>query len=462
MFLARRRQSSALQHQLRPVALSCCSSSTTSPSSTSITTRIKAFHVKDAEFNPTGRQGVYSGFQAWIDRAGRFRSLGDGQVDFGGIFSQAGAIRLRLLGRAGMGVLPEERRGRRARRRAVHRRPHHPRHRQGVRRFRRRRATRPGAGSNRRMLGDSTAMRVAASGSAWSAAAKGAFIGAVHRIAARLDDRYEFVAGALSATPEKARRSGAALGLAPTRSYDDFADDDRARSRAAGRHRGGGDRHAEPSARAGGARLPRRPGLHVICDKPLTTTLAQAQELRAAARASDRIFAVTYNYTGYPLVRHARAMIADGALGAIRLVQVRVRAGLADRAARGDRAEAGGVAHRSGAVGRRRMHRRHRHACLSARAFRHRRAAAIAARRSFDLRSRPPRRRQRADPAALRRTARAARCGRARSRPATRTIWRCASMARRAASSGARSTRTSSHGRRSASRRGLSRAARHR
>jgi sugar phosphate isomerase/epimerase len=54
--------------------------------------RIKAFHVKDAEFNPSGRQGVYSGFQTWIDRAGRFRSLGDGQIDFRGIFSKLAAI----------------------------------------------------------------------------------------------------------------------------------------------------------------------------------------------------------------------------------------------------------------------------------------------------------------------------------------------------------------------------------
>jgi predicted dehydrogenase len=62
-------------------------------------------------------------------------------------------------------------------------------------------------------------------------------------------------------------------------------------------------------------------GLHVICDKPLTTSLAKARELRDAARSSDRIFAVTYNYTGYPLVRHAREMIAAGELGDIRLVQ---------------------------------------------------------------------------------------------------------------------------------------------
>ena len=63
--------------------------------------------MKDAEFNPTGRQGVYSGYQGWVNRAGRFRSLGDGQVDFGGIFSKLAPIRLRGLGGARMGVLPE-------------------------------------------------------------------------------------------------------------------------------------------------------------------------------------------------------------------------------------------------------------------------------------------------------------------------------------------------------------------
>jgi sugar phosphate isomerase/epimerase len=100
---------------------------------------IKIFHVKDAEFNPTGRQGVYGGFQSWLDRAGRFRSLGDGQVDFTGIFSKLAAYDY-----PGWAVLewecclkhPE---GRRPRRRPLHRRPHHPRHRAGVRRFRRRR-----------------------------------------------------------------------------------------------------------------------------------------------------------------------------------------------------------------------------------------------------------------------------------------------------------------------------------
>ena len=62
--------------------------------STCITSASEMFHVKDAEFDPTGRQGVYGGFQPWINRAGRFRSLGDGQVDFGAVFSKLDAVRL--------------------------------------------------------------------------------------------------------------------------------------------------------------------------------------------------------------------------------------------------------------------------------------------------------------------------------------------------------------------------------
>jgi len=149
---------------------------------------------------------------------------------------------------------------------------------------------------------------------------EGAFIGAVHRIAARLDDRYEFVAGALSSTPEKARRSGQALGLAAERSYGTFNE---MLAVEAARPDGieavaivtPNDSHA-PAALAC-----LKAGLHVICDKPLTTSLSKALQLRDAANASDRIFAVTYNYSGYPLVRHAREMIAAGELGEIRLVQ---------------------------------------------------------------------------------------------------------------------------------------------
>jgi predicted dehydrogenase len=150
---------------------------------------------------------------------------------------------------------------------------------------------------------------------------EGAFIGAVHRIAARLDDRYELVAGALSAAPDKAMRSAEAIGLASDRSYPDFQT--MARAEAA---RAGGieavaivtpnHMHVPVAEAFLDARI------HVICDKPLTTTLEQALRLRDKARASGLIFAVTYNYTGYPLVRHARAMVEAGELGAIRIVQV--------------------------------------------------------------------------------------------------------------------------------------------
>ena len=150
---------------------------------------------------------------------------------------------------------------------------------------------------------------------------EGAFIGAVHRIAARLDDHFELVAGALSANAERAARSGAALGLDPQRVYASF--DEMARVE---RQRGDpidavaivtpNHLHA-PVATAF-----LRGGFHIICDKPLASTLADALALRDLARTSGKLFCLTHNYTGYPLVRHARAMVAAGALGDIRLVQV--------------------------------------------------------------------------------------------------------------------------------------------
>jgi len=148
---------------------------------------------------------------------------------------------------------------------------------------------------------------------------EGAFIGAVHRIAARLDHRYELLAGALSATPEKALRSAQAIGLA--RGYADYAT--MAREEAS---RPDGieavaivtpnDQHA-PVARAF-----LDAGIHVICDKPVATSLAEALALQALARERGRVFALTHNYTGYPMVRHARQMVREGALGDVRVVQV--------------------------------------------------------------------------------------------------------------------------------------------
>ena len=150
---------------------------------------------------------------------------------------------------------------------------------------------------------------------------EGAFIGAVHRMAARLDDHFELIAGALSASPEKAVRSAQALGLDPARSYDDFAV--MAQSESARPDGIEAVSIVTPNHMHGPAiRAFLDAGIHVICDKPLTTTLDEAKDLAAQVRRSNLIFVLTHNYTGYPLVRQARAMVRNGALGDIRLVQV--------------------------------------------------------------------------------------------------------------------------------------------
>ena len=148
-----------------------------------------------------------------------------------------------------------------------------------------------------------------------------AFIGAVHRMAARLDGQYELVAGALSSTPGKARASGVALGLDPARTYDDF----KAMAVREARLKGGIEAVAivTPNhVHAAAAREFLKRGIHVICDKPLTATLPEARKLVKAAGDSAALFFLTHNYTGYPMIRQAREMIAGGDLGALRLVNV--------------------------------------------------------------------------------------------------------------------------------------------
>ncbi len=146
-----------------------------------------------------------------------------------------------------------------------------------------------------------------------------AFIGAVHRIAARIDDKYELVAGALSSTPEKSVASGEALGL--KRVYEDFR---KMASREARRKDGieavaiVTPNHVHYKA----AREFLKRGIHVICDKPLTSTLPDAKKLVKAVEESGALFVLTHNYTGYPMVRQARQMVADGAIGRVRVVQV--------------------------------------------------------------------------------------------------------------------------------------------
>ncbi len=150
---------------------------------------------------------------------------------------------------------------------------------------------------------------------------EGAFIGAVHRIASRIDDQYELVAGALSSTPEKSRRSGAALDLAPDRVYDDY--ETMAKSEA--KRPDGIEAVAIVTlnnVHAGPTYAFLKAGIHVICDKPLTVSLAEAKKMRAAVEKSGLVFALTHNYTGYPLVRRMREMVRAGDLGVLRLVQV--------------------------------------------------------------------------------------------------------------------------------------------
>ena len=148
---------------------------------------------------------------------------------------------------------------------------------------------------------------------------QGAFIGEVHRFAARLDDKYEFCAGALSSNAERAAASGRALGLADDRSYADFeamADSEAGRDDGIEAVAIVTPNHMHYPV----AKVFLERGFHVVCDKPFTITSEQSRELIALAEQQNRILAVTYNYTGYPLVRHARHMVERGDLGEIRVV----------------------------------------------------------------------------------------------------------------------------------------------
>jgi predicted dehydrogenase len=149
----------------------------------------------------------------------------------------------------------------------------------------------------------------------------GSFIGAMHRQAARLDDRYELVAGALSSNSEKSVAAGRELGLASERCYADGM----ALLNAESKRPDGADvvaimtpndSHFEFAFEA------LTQGFDVICDKPMTNTLLEATQLHQRVNDMGLVFCLTHNYTGYPMVRQAKAMVANGELGDIRLVQV--------------------------------------------------------------------------------------------------------------------------------------------
>src|SRR5688572_25210215 len=149
---------------------------------------------------------------------------------------------------------------------------------------------------------------------------QGAFIGAVHRLAARMDDQYVLVAGALSSDPKRAKSSGEELGLAPERIYADY----RVMAKTEAKRNDGIEavsivtpNHLHfPVAKAF-----MEAGIHVICDKPLVHTSRQAKVLMALERKTGLIFALTHNYSGYPMIRQAKEMVEAGELGEIRVVQ---------------------------------------------------------------------------------------------------------------------------------------------
>src|SRR5713101_7761209 len=149
----------------------------------------------------------------------------------------------------------------------------------------------------------------------------GAFIGAVHRIAARMDDHYELVAAALSSDPARSRAAALDLHIAPDRAYGSYTEMAAAEAKRPDRIEAVSivtpNNMHYPMAKAF-----LEAGFHVICDKPLTTTVEEALDLAAIVRRSGLIFGLTHNYTGYPMVRLARQMIVEGQLGKIRVVQV--------------------------------------------------------------------------------------------------------------------------------------------
>ncbi len=160
--------------------------------------------------------------------------------------------------------------------------------------------------------------------------APGSFIGGMHRMAARLDDQYELVAGVLSSDSDKSLQKGIEIGLSADRAY---ANVDQLISSEKSRDDGAdviaimtpNDSHFEYSIKA------LENGFDVICDKPMTNSVDNAKALHDKVMETNRVFCLTHNYTGYPLTRQAKEMVSTGELGEIRLVQVEyVQGGKAD------------------------------------------------------------------------------------------------------------------------------------
>jgi predicted dehydrogenase len=162
-----------------------------------------------------------------------------------------------------------------------------------------------------------------------------AWIGRMHRGAAEMDGWWQAVAGVFSSDPARSRAAGPAMGYAPARSYGDVRELlEGERQRADGIDAVAimtpNDTHYPFAAAALDA------GLDVVCDKPVTHDLAQARDLVARTHKHQRLFAIAHGYSAYPMTRHARQLVSEGALGALRLVQVEyIQSGLATRVEEG-------------------------------------------------------------------------------------------------------------------------------
>ena len=152
---------------------------------------------------------------------------------------------------------------------------------------------------------------------------RGAFIGAVHRMAAALDGQIDLVCGAFSSNDEKSRLSGADLYLSPDRCYGNYAEMIQKESALPADQRMDFVSIVTPNhMHFGPAMLALENGFHVVCDKPMCLTVDEAKLLRRKVESTNLIFAITHNYTGYPMVKQAKQMIAHGELGKVRRIVV--------------------------------------------------------------------------------------------------------------------------------------------
>ena len=154
----------------------------------------------------------------------------------------------------------------------------------------------------------------------------GSFIGGMHRLAARLDDQYELVSGVLSSDPKRAIAAAKEIGLPEDRQYSAVSEmllNEQQRQDGADviAIMTPNDTHFPNAMTA------LEHGFDVICDKPMTNTVEEAQALHQKATEAQRIFCLTHNYSGYPMTRQARGMVLAGEVGEIRLVQVEIHLG---------------------------------------------------------------------------------------------------------------------------------------